>query len=226
MPCCHLAGILARVTDLGDPTSYLEFEEGVAVFSADGEEIGAVEHVLADADADIFDGLVIDTRLGPGGHRFADATQVDAPLHARRGAHARRRGRERLPEPSENPAVLEADPDDTAPTTSATSSSAPGTGSPATTSAVRVLLTNDDGIEAEGLQALRRALLAVEGIELAVIAPDSNRSAIGRGITTRRPLWVRRSTSATAPSATRPTARPSTACASPRSGSSRASRPS
>src|SRR5215203_7074573 len=55
---------------------------------------------------------------------------------------------------------------------------------------MKVLLTNDDGIDAEGLQALRRALLAVPGIELAVIAPDSNRSAIGRGITTRRPLWV------------------------------------
>jgi 5'-nucleotidase len=55
---------------------------------------------------------------------------------------------------------------------------------------MRVLLTNDDGIEAEGLQALRRALLGIDGIELAVIAPDSNRSAIGRGITTRRPLWV------------------------------------
>jgi 5'-nucleotidase len=55
---------------------------------------------------------------------------------------------------------------------------------------VRVLLTNDDGIGAEGLQALRRALLGVPGIDLAVIAPDSNRSAIGRGITTRRPLWV------------------------------------
>jgi 5'-nucleotidase len=55
---------------------------------------------------------------------------------------------------------------------------------------VRVLLTNDDGIQAEGLQALRRTLLGVEGIELAVIAPDGNRSAIGRGITTRRPLWV------------------------------------
>ena len=32
---------------------------------------------------------------------------------------------------------------------------------------MRVLLTNDDGIEAEGLQALRRALLAVPGVELA-----------------------------------------------------------
>jgi 5'-nucleotidase len=55
---------------------------------------------------------------------------------------------------------------------------------------VRVLLTNDDGIAATGLQTLRRALLGVPGIELAVIAPDSNRSASARSITTRRPLWV------------------------------------
>jgi 5'-nucleotidase len=55
---------------------------------------------------------------------------------------------------------------------------------------VRVLLTNDDGIEADGLQALRRALLAVDGVELAVVAPDGNRSAMARMITTRRPLWV------------------------------------
>jgi 5'-nucleotidase len=55
---------------------------------------------------------------------------------------------------------------------------------------VRVLLTNDDGIEAEGLQTMRRALLELPGIELAVIAPDGNRSAMARSITTRRPLWV------------------------------------
>ncbi len=55
---------------------------------------------------------------------------------------------------------------------------------------MRVLLTNDDGIEAAGLQALRRALLELPGIELAVIAPDGNRSAMARSITTRRPLWV------------------------------------
>jgi 5'-nucleotidase len=55
---------------------------------------------------------------------------------------------------------------------------------------MRVLLTNDDGIEAEGLQALRRALLGVPDIELAVVAPDGNRSAFARMITTRRPLWV------------------------------------
>ena len=55
---------------------------------------------------------------------------------------------------------------------------------------MRVLLTNDDGIEATGLQALRRALLAVPDLELAVIAPDANQSATARSITTRRPLWV------------------------------------
>ena len=55
---------------------------------------------------------------------------------------------------------------------------------------LRVLLTNDDGIDAEGLQALRRALVALEDVELAVIAPDGNRSATARSITFRRPLWV------------------------------------
>jgi 5'-nucleotidase len=55
---------------------------------------------------------------------------------------------------------------------------------------MKVLLTNDDGIGATGLQALRRALLEVPGVELATIAPDSNRSATARSITTREPLWV------------------------------------
>ncbi len=55
---------------------------------------------------------------------------------------------------------------------------------------MKALLTNDDGIQATGLNALRRALLGVPGLELAVIAPDSNRSASGRSITTQQPLWV------------------------------------
>jgi 5'-nucleotidase len=53
-----------------------------------------------------------------------------------------------------------------------------------------VLLTNDDGIEAEGLQTLRRALVALPDVRVAVVAPDGNRSAMARSITTRRPLWV------------------------------------
>jgi 5'-nucleotidase len=55
---------------------------------------------------------------------------------------------------------------------------------------MRVLLTNDDGIRADGLNELRRALTDVPGIELSVIAPAENQSATARSITTRRPLVV------------------------------------
>jgi 5'-nucleotidase len=55
---------------------------------------------------------------------------------------------------------------------------------------MRVLVTNDDGIGAQGLHALRRALRELEDVEVHVIAPDSNRSATARSITTRSPLWV------------------------------------
>jgi len=53
-----------------------------------------------------------------------------------------------------------------------------------------VLLTNDDGITAPGLNAMRRALLELPDVELEVIAPDSNRSATGRAVTLRDPIWV------------------------------------
>jgi 5'-nucleotidase len=55
---------------------------------------------------------------------------------------------------------------------------------------MRVLLTNDDGIAAPGLQILRRALVALGDLEVVTIAPDSNRSATARSITTRAPLSV------------------------------------
>jgi 5'-nucleotidase len=55
---------------------------------------------------------------------------------------------------------------------------------------VRVLLTNDDGIAAPGLQALRRQLVALGGLDVVTIAPDSNRSATARSITTLAPLAV------------------------------------
>jgi 5'-nucleotidase len=55
---------------------------------------------------------------------------------------------------------------------------------------MRVLLTNDDGITATGLNVMRRALLELPDIDLEVIAPDSNRSATGRAVTLHAPLWV------------------------------------
>jgi 5'-nucleotidase len=55
---------------------------------------------------------------------------------------------------------------------------------------MKILLTNDDGITAEGLHAARRALAELDDVETHVIAPDSNRSATARSITTRSPLSV------------------------------------
>ena len=53
---------------------------------------------------------------------------------------------------------------------------------------MRILLTNDDGVTSRGLYAAKQALEQVG--DVAVIAPDSNRSAVGRGITIDRPLTV------------------------------------
>ena len=55
---------------------------------------------------------------------------------------------------------------------------------------MKVLLTNDDGIGAQGLHAMRRELVALDGVEVDVIAPNTNRSATARSITTRSPIWV------------------------------------
>jgi hypothetical protein len=98
--------------DLGGPISYMTVEHGVPVYSSDGAEVGTVEHVLADADADVFDGIIIDTRSGPGGWRFVDAPEV-ADLHER-GVRLKldRAAAERLPEPHPNPAELRVDPAD------------------------------------------------------------------------------------------------------------------
>jgi uncharacterized protein YrrD len=101
--------------DLGNPASYLVLADGTPVLTADGRQLGTVEHVLADADADVFDGVIVDMRAGPGGHRFADADHVEAIYE--RGVVLRldAAAAERLPEPSENPATLAADPSDTTP---------------------------------------------------------------------------------------------------------------
>ena len=98
--------------DLGNPASYLVLADGTPVLSSDGREIGKVEHVLADADSDVFDGVIVDMR---GGHRFADAALVEAIYERGVVLAMTSEAAEELPEPSENPATLEADPDDTTP---------------------------------------------------------------------------------------------------------------
>ena len=96
--------------DLGAPVSYLVLERGTPVYGPDGEEVGTVEHVLAAPEEDIFDGVVVDPRPGPGGWRFADAPQV-AGLYERGVLLNVDAGA--LREPSENPAALRAGPEET-----------------------------------------------------------------------------------------------------------------
>jgi hypothetical protein len=94
------------------PASYLTLQEGTPVLASGGERIGKVTHVLADPADDIFDGIVIDTTLGPGGHRFVDAPEV---AEIRTDAVTLRLDEsscENLPEPSANPAAMAADPAD------------------------------------------------------------------------------------------------------------------
>jgi uncharacterized protein YrrD len=100
--------------DYGNPISYLALEPGADAISSDGARVGKVEHVLFDADADIFDGLVIDTEAGPGGLHFADAEQVDE-IYERAVVLKVPAGEvEQLPKPVPAPAVMEAHgPEDT-----------------------------------------------------------------------------------------------------------------
>jgi len=56
---------------------------------------------------------------------------------------------------------------------------------------MRALLTNDDGILAPGLGALRRQMLR-DGWEVDVVAPDSEQSAVGHAITLRGPLTIQK----------------------------------
>jgi uncharacterized protein YrrD len=96
----------------GAPISWKVLEIGAPVHSRDGEDVGKVTHVLGDPDADIFDGLVIRGGLG---HRFVDATQVESIHENGVVLTLDAAESERLPEPSENPAEMSADPSDTDP---------------------------------------------------------------------------------------------------------------
>jgi hypothetical protein len=93
--------------DHGAPGSYLTLSPDTDVVSSDGETVGKVQHVLADEGTEIFDGLVIDTRLGPGGLRFVDAPQVDAIFERAVVLSVPAAEIGGLPEPTASPGVIE-----------------------------------------------------------------------------------------------------------------------
>lgn len=99
------------MSDLGEPIAYEALARHTPVFSAEGDQIGTVDHVLADEREDVFDGIVI---RRPVEHRhthaFADADQIEA-IHER-GVTLKlgTADCEALPAPSQNPAVMREDP--------------------------------------------------------------------------------------------------------------------
>ena len=52
---------------------------------------------------------------------------------------------------------------------------------------MNILLTNDDGIYSEGIYALCKELKRIGNVT--VVAPDSERSSVGHGITLSHPIW-------------------------------------
>src|SRR5262249_30109877 len=100
--------------DLGAPSSYLALKPGVPVYASDGKHVGKVEHVLAAPDQDIFEGLVLDTSVLPGSHRFVDGSQVREIFE--RGVELRIDGAaaEALPQPSPSAATMKVRPEDIA----------------------------------------------------------------------------------------------------------------
>ena len=58
----------------------------------------------------------------------------------------------------------------------------------------KILLTNDDGVNAPGLLAMAQALRKMEEAEVTVLAPDKNWSACGHNKTMGRPLRLRQTT--------------------------------
>jgi hypothetical protein len=103
------------VPDLGEPASYLVLAEGALVYCSGGEEVGKVEHVLAEPDLDVFDGIVIDASGLPGGLRFVDASQIDEVYERGVVLTLDSEAAARLPEPSANPAEMAAGADETVP---------------------------------------------------------------------------------------------------------------
>ncbi|HKI85183.1 MAG TPA: 5'/3'-nucleotidase SurE [Thermoanaerobaculia bacterium] len=55
----------------------------------------------------------------------------------------------------------------------------------------RILVTNDDGVSAEGLLRLQEVLADIDGTEVIVVAPDREQSATSHSLTLHRPLRLK-----------------------------------
>ncbi|WP_308466586.1 hypothetical protein [Rathayibacter soli] len=91
-----------------DPIAYTALTKGTRVDSASGSKLGTVEHVLADAELDLFDGIVLRTGSGL---RFVDARQIETITTAVVHTTITDDRAADLPKP-DGDAVFEADPEE------------------------------------------------------------------------------------------------------------------
>jgi uncharacterized protein YrrD len=98
--------------DTGGPISYEVLEADTPVYSADGQQVGTVAHVLSVPEEDVFDGIVISDGSGSlhHGHRFADADDVDHIYEHAVMLKLDAAACHQLPRPTANPAVIRDDP--------------------------------------------------------------------------------------------------------------------
>jgi hypothetical protein len=108
---------VSGLEDPGDPVAYVVLASGTPVYSSDEVRFATVTHVLAAVHEDIFEGIIIGGLdhevMGHGAHhRFVDAAEV-ARIYERAVVLTRdAAGCRGLPEPSENPGEMSADPAD------------------------------------------------------------------------------------------------------------------
>ena len=95
---------------MADPVSWLMIEAGWDVLAADGSEVGKVDEVTGDSNADIFDGLAIATSA-LGKPRYVPGEQVAAITDGAVRLSLTREQVQALPEYLEPATTLEVEPD-------------------------------------------------------------------------------------------------------------------
>jgi hypothetical protein len=93
-----------------DPVSWLMIRSGWKVFAADGSEVGAVDEVAGDDNADIFDGLAI-AESAFGKPRYVPAEQIAQILEGEVHLSLTREQAEALGEYLEPATTAEIEPD-------------------------------------------------------------------------------------------------------------------
>jgi hypothetical protein len=93
--------------DEGHPISFRVLGRGTPVWSSDDQEVGTVERVLATDREDIFDGIIIRTKVG---RRFVDAPEVARIAERRVTLSITSSEADQLPEPSRGGREYKANP--------------------------------------------------------------------------------------------------------------------